>query len=146
VEGDQTCDESSTPSPPLSPRGNREKAEALVDSLDTQFQPVIDLWVPAIIEIVDVALRSYFLIPASEPQLTTRDEFHEAIRGLKLSKAPGPNGIPKRTLKHLPKRAFSLLAHIFIAVFHTHHFPRASKHATLIYILKPGKDPALPSS
>jgi len=45
-----------------------------------------------------VALRSYFLSPASEPQLTTPDEAHNAIRGLKVSKAPGLNGIPNRTL------------------------------------------------
>ena len=50
--------------------------------------------VPAVIEMVDVALRVYFLSPASEPQLTTPDEVHEAIRVLKISKTPGPNGIP----------------------------------------------------
>ena len=42
-----------------------------------------------------------FLSPASEPQLTTPDEVHEAIRGLNVSKAPGPYGIPNRGLKHL---------------------------------------------
>jgi len=71
---------------------------------------VSDPSVPAVIEVVDVALRSYFLSPASEPQLTTADDFHEAIRGLKLSKALGPNGIPNRAIKHLPKQADSLLA------------------------------------
>jgi len=64
---------------------------------------VTDPSVPAVIETVGVALRSYFLSPASEPQLTNPDEVHEAIRGLKVSKAPGPNGIPNRALKHLPK-------------------------------------------
>ena len=66
--------------------------------------------VPAVIEKVGVALESYFLSPASEPQLTTPDEVHEAIRGLKVSKAPGPNCIPNRALKHLPKGLFSLLS------------------------------------
>ena len=79
--------------------------------------------VPAVIETVDVALGSYFLSPASEPELTTPDEVQEAIRGLKVSKAPGPNGLPNRALKHLPKRAVSLLARIFNAVLRTHHFP-----------------------
>jgi len=95
---------------------------------------------------VDVAMRSYFLSPASEPHLTTPDEVHEAIRGPKVSKALGPNGIPNRALKQLPKRAVSLLAHIFNAVLRTHHFPQTWKHAQVISILKPGKDPALPSS
>jgi len=93
-----------------------------------------------------VAQRSYSLSPASEPLLTTPDEFYEAIRGLQISKALGPNGIPNRALKHLPKQAVSFLARIFNAVFRTHHFPQTWKHAPVISILKPGKDPALPSS
>jgi hypothetical protein len=140
-----------TPSPPLvTPGGialsDSEKAEALADNLETQFQPVTDPSVPAVIEMVDVALRSYFLTPASEPKLTTPDEVHEAIRGLKVSKAPAPNGIRNRVLKHLPQRAVSLLVQIFNGILLTHHFPTGWKHARVISILKPGKDPALPSS
>jgi hypothetical protein len=59
--------------------------------------------VQTVIEIAGVALRSYFLNPASEPRLTNPDEVREAIRGLEVRKAPGPNGIPKRALKHLPQ-------------------------------------------
>ena len=104
-----------TPTPPLvTPDGialsDSEKAEALADNLEAQFQPLTDPSVPAVIETVAVALGSYFLYPASEPQLTNPDEFHEAISVLKVCKAPGPNGLPNRALKHLPKRAVSLLA------------------------------------
>jgi hypothetical protein len=99
-----------------------EKAEALAVSPETQFQPFTDPSVPAVIETVDVALRSYFLTPASEPKLTNADEVQETIRGLKVSKAPGPNGIPNRTLKHLPQRAVILLAQTFNAILLTHHF------------------------
>ena len=74
------------------------------------------------------------------------EEVQEVIRSLKVSKAPCPNGIPKRALKHLPQRAASLLAQIFNVVLLTHHFPTVWKHARVISILKPGKDPALPSS
>ena len=117
-----------TPSPPLvTPGGialsDSEKAEALADNLETQFQPVTDPSVPEVIEMVDVELRSYFLSPASEPQLTTPDEVHAAIRGLKVRKAPGPNSIANRALKHLPKEAVSFLTHVFNAVLRTHHFP-----------------------
>ena len=42
-------------------------------------------------EMVDLRLRSYFMAPASEPKLTKSEEVQEAIRGLKVSKAPGPN-------------------------------------------------------
>jgi len=95
---------------------------------------------------VDVELRSYFKAPVSEPKLTNPEEVQEAIRGLKVSKAPGPNGIPNRALKHLPHRAVSLLVLIFNAILLSHHLPTAWKHARVISILKPGNDPALPSS
>jgi len=123
-----------------------EKAEALADNLETQFQPVVDPSVPSVIEMVHVALRSYFISPASERQFNTPEEVNTAIMGLKVSNAPGPNGIPNRVLKHLPKRAVSLLSYVFNAVLCTHHFPQVWKHARVISILKPGKDPALLSS
>jgi hypothetical protein len=122
-----------------------EKAEALADSLDTQFQPLTDPSVPAVIQ-VDVALRSYFLTTASEPKLTNPDEVHEAISGLKVSKAPSPNDITNRALKHLPQQPVSFLVQIFNAVLSTHHFPTMWKHDRVISSLKPGKGPALSSS
>jgi hypothetical protein len=59
---------------------------------------VIDPSVTTVIEIVDVVLRSYFMTPATEPKLTNTEEVHEVIRGLTLSKSPGPNGIPNRAM------------------------------------------------
>jgi hypothetical protein len=55
---------------------------------------------------VDVVLRSYFMTPASEPKLIKPEEVQDVIRGLKFSKAPGPNGIPNRALKHLPSERY----------------------------------------
>jgi len=151
VEDDQTRDKSSySISSPGHPGGicslRPEKAKALADSLETQFQPVTDSSVPAVIEMVDVVLRSYLLAPASEPKLTTHVMVHEAIRGLKFSKALGPNGILNRALMHLPQRAVSLLAQIFNVVLLTHHFPTVWKHAQVLTICKPWKDQALSSS
>jgi hypothetical protein len=105
-----------------------------------------DLSVPAVFETVDVGLRSYFTAPACEPKLTNPEEVQEAIRSIQASKAPGPKGITNRALKHLPQGAVSLLVLIFNAILLAHHFPTAWKHARVISILKPGKDPALPSS
>jgi hypothetical protein len=107
---------------------------------------VTDPSVPAVIETVDVGLRSFFMAPASEPKLTNPEEVQEAISGLKVSKVPGPNGIPNRALKHLQQRAVSLLVLIFNAILLTHHFPTAWKHARANSMLKAGKGPALPSS
>jgi len=150
LEDDQAGDESFySISPLVIPGGialsDTEKTDVIADNLEAQFQPVTDPSVPAVTERVDVALRSYFS-PASEPQLTTPDEVHEAIRGLKVSKSPCPNGIPNRALKHLPKRAVSLHARMFNVFRRTHHFAQTWKHARVISILEQGKDPALPSS
>ena len=108
MEDDQTGDESPySISPLVTPEGialsDSEKAEALADSLDTQFQPLSDPSFPTVIDMIDVALKSYFLTPASEHKLTNPDEVQEAIRGLKVNKAPDPNGNPNRALKHLPQ-------------------------------------------
>ena len=151
VEGDKSGDESYySVSPLVTPGGialsDSEKAEALADNLEAQFQLVTDPSVPAVIQNVDVALRSYLIILANEPNLTNPEEVQEAIRALKISKDPGPNGIPNRALKHLPQRAVPLLDLIFNAILITHRFPAVRKHARVISILKPGKDSALPSS
>ena len=59
------------------------KAESIADSLESQFQPVPVPSVPAVIEMVDVAVESYLQTPASEANLTNPYEVRDAIRGLK---------------------------------------------------------------
>jgi hypothetical protein len=86
------------------------------------------------------------MTPAVEPNLTNAEEVQEAIRGLRVRKGPGQNVITNRVLKHLPQRAVTLLVLIFNAILPTQHFPTAWKDARFFCILKPGKDPALPSS
>jgi hypothetical protein len=95
---------------------------------------------------VDVALESYFQTPDSEPNLTNLDEVQKATRSLKFGKFPCTNGIQNRALKCLPMRAVSFLVQIFNAVLRIHHFPPVWKHDRVISILKPGKDPAQPTS
>jgi hypothetical protein len=80
VEDDETGDESSySVSPLVTPGGialsDSEKAEALADSLETQFQPVTDPSVAAVLEMFDGALLSYFLSSASEHKLPTLTRF-----------------------------------------------------------------------
>jgi hypothetical protein len=80
------------------------------------------------IETVDVALRAYSYEPASEPMLTDPAEVQHAIRGLKISKSPGPDGIPNRALKHLPQRMILLLVALFNAILRSQYFPPVWKH------------------
>ena len=62
-------------------------------------------------------MRAHIFAPASEPKLTNPTDVQNAIRDLKVGKAPAPNGIPNRALKHLPLSAVSLLVVFFNAIF-----------------------------
>jgi hypothetical protein len=86
------------------------------------------------------------MAPASEPKLTNPAEVQEAFSCLMVSKAPGPNSIPNRDLKHLPQRAESLIGLTFKAILFTHYLLTMWKQARVISVLKPGKNSAQPSS
>jgi hypothetical protein len=75
-----------------------KKAEALADSLEPECQPMKDPSDPAVIEMVNEAMLAYEYALASEPKLTSPSEVQQAIRGFKVGKAPGSNGIPNRVL------------------------------------------------
>jgi hypothetical protein len=122
-----------------------EEAEALADSLEAQFQPVDDPSDPAVCESVYEAMRAYEYAAASETKFTSHSEVLHAVRGLKVGKAPGPNGIPKWVLRLLSKRAITFLTKVFKAV-RRQYFPPALKHSRVVSKLKPGKDPTLSSS
>jgi hypothetical protein len=97
--------------------------------LEAQIQRLTAPSFQAVIELLDMQLDSYFQTPAHEPMLTNPDEVQNAIRGLKVGKAPGQNGIPKRSLKHHPMREVILLVQIFKAILRIHHFPPPWKNA-----------------
>jgi len=106
---------------------------------------VIDPLFPVLIEMFDVALRSYFMTPDTEHILSKPQEIKELTMDLKFGKIPGPNAIPSRSLNHLQQQAVSLLFLVFNAILLTHHFPTVWKYAVLISVLKPGKDLSQPS-
>jgi hypothetical protein len=148
VEAGRDGDEIPDSSPPLLVPGglvllDSEKAEAIADSLEAQFQPVNDPSSPEFIQVVNEVMRAYEY--ASEPKLTSPSEVLES-KGLKAGKAPGPNGVPYRALEHLPKRAITFLTELFNAVLQRLYISSAWKHARVVSILKPGKEPTLHSS
>jgi hypothetical protein len=101
---------------------------------------------PAVIEIINKAMGTYEYALANEPKVTSPSEVQQANRGLKVGKATGQNGMPNRVLRHLPLRAITFLTKVFNAMLRRHCFPSAWKHARVVSILKPGKDPTLPFS
>jgi hypothetical protein len=58
---------------------------------------------PARIEVVNEIIRAYEYTLAGEPKLTSPLELLQAIKGLRVGKAAGPNCIPNRVLSHQPK-------------------------------------------
>jgi len=74
---------------------------------------------------VNEAMCAYEYAPASELKLTSPSVVLHVIKGLKVGKALGPNGIPNRDLKHLSKRAITFLTSVFNAVLLRHYFPPA---------------------
>ena len=74
----------------------------LADGLDSQFNLVNDPSEPAVIEMVDEAMRPYSFPPESEPKITNLKEVQDAILGLRVGDLPGPNGILNGAMEHLP--------------------------------------------
>jgi hypothetical protein len=73
--------------------------------------------------------RAYSFAPASDPILTNVTEVQDVIRGLKVGKAPCPDGIPNRFSEHLPLGIVPLLVVLFNAILQTQYFPVAWKHS-----------------
>jgi hypothetical protein len=90
--------------------------------LEAQFQPVKDPSVPAVIDVVNEAVRAYSFVSTSESKLTNPTEVQGVIRGLEVGKAAGPNGIPNMVLKHLTLSAASLQIVLFNAIFRIQYF------------------------
>jgi len=72
-------------------------------------------------------------------------DVQDAIRGLKVGNTWDPDVIPNRALKHPPLSVFSFVVVLFNAISRRQYFPATWKtHA--FSIIKPRKDPAMPSS
>jgi hypothetical protein len=96
---------------------------------------------PEVTDALDEVMRAYEYAPASETKVTSPSEVQEAIKDLKVGKAPGPNGVPNRALKHLRKRDITFITKLFNAVLRKQYFPPEWKHAHVVSIMMPGLYP-----
>jgi Reverse transcriptase (RNA-dependent DNA polymerase) len=78
--------------------------------------------------------------------LTSPRGIKKIIKNLKNSKTPGFDNIPKILLKNLSRKALVFLTYIFNSCVKLSYFPKSWKHANVIPVPKPGKDPSNPSS
>jgi hypothetical protein len=66
-------------------------------------------------------------------------DIHNLANTFKLRKACGLDGIPSECFRHLRRRAFVHLTHLFNRCLRLSHFPKPWKIANFISLLKPGK-------
>ena len=128
---------------PWSSRGialsDLSNAVELVVSLEAQFQPVTDASVSAVILMVDLALRSYFLTLATVPKLTTLTML------TKSSCVSWWAGFGTRTVSRTrlwsisPRQRFPFPAQIFNTVLRPHQFPKLWKEAKWKFYSKTAK-------
>ncbi|GFX60273.1 probable RNA-directed DNA polymerase from transposon X-element [Trichonephila clavipes] len=127
---------------------DEEKAETLADSLENQFQlnnisnPTQDN--------NHIRLVSRFFNNENDfddsPSNTKPSEIIQIINNFKIKKAPGREGITNKMCKHFTRSVIFQLTNIINNILTVGYFPKIWKTASVIPILKPGKDPTLPDS
>ena len=95
-------------------------------------------------------LLSHYRQQTTAPQSMTSEftlaELEDAIKRLRNKKAPGKDGVTNEMIKHLGKTAKKKLLELFNQSWKTGIFPTAWKEATIIPVLKKGKNPKLKTS
>jgi Reverse transcriptase (RNA-dependent DNA polymerase)/Endonuclease-reverse transcriptase len=82
---------------------------------------------------------------AEAPQIPPKTLRH-FLKAMKGKKSAGPDGIQAILLQKLPRKGFAHLLQIYQACFRLNHFPTRWQTAIITPLLKPHKDPTLPSS
>ncbi|GFV66783.1 probable RNA-directed DNA polymerase from transposon X-element [Trichonephila clavipes] len=121
-----------------------DKSEFIADSLQNQFKlnNISNDTDRAITHVVHNYLNNennFTNIPPTPPPLPS--EIIDHIDKVKTNKAAGIDRITNRMLKHLPLVPIFELTNIITNIIKIGYFPIAWKTATVIPILKPGKDP-----
>ena len=94
----------------------------------------------------EINLNSEENIPELMTQNISMAELKKAIKKLKKKKAPGPDGITNEMIMHLPGESLQKLLDIFNLTWQKGDVPQQWKEATMIPILKRGKNKSKPLS
>ncbi|GFV19493.1 probable RNA-directed DNA polymerase from transposon X-element [Trichonephila clavipes] len=125
-----------------------EKAETLADSLENQFQ-LNDISNPTQ-DSTHTRLVSRFLNNENNfddsPINTKPSEIISIINNFKIRTAPGREGITTKMCKHFNRSVIFQITNLINNILKVGYFPQLWKTASVIPILKPGKDPTLPDS
>lgn len=125
----------------------QQKSETLANSLQSRFNTHPDITDTAHTTQITHDTNLYLQVtPKSKIPLTSPQEVRQIIKTLKTNKATGPDGIPTKALKQLPRKSIVHLTKIYNACLKYSHFPTQWKEATIITLPKPGKDPTKTSN
>ncbi|GBM03794.1 RNA-directed DNA polymerase from mobile element jockey [Araneus ventricosus] len=119
------------------------KANFLAESLETQFT-LNNFTNPDTEELVadsDMRFRTEANSIYKDFELSLPSEVLDCIKSLRINKAPGIDGINNKMIKNLPLHTMLTITTIIHKIMTIGHFPTRWKTATVIPILKPGKDP-----
>ncbi|GBM27702.1 RNA-directed DNA polymerase from mobile element jockey [Araneus ventricosus] len=120
-----------------------EKANFLAESLEKKFT-LNNITTPDTEELVADSVMRFRTEANSvckdfDPPLPS--EVLDCIKSLRIDKAPGIDGINNKMIKNLPLHTILTITTIIHKIMTLGHFPTRWKTATVVPILKPGKDP-----
>ncbi|GFU35118.1 RNA-directed DNA polymerase from mobile element jockey, partial [Trichonephila clavipes] len=125
-----------------------QKAETLANSLENQFQ-LNDIQNPDS-DNQHMRLVDRFFINDNNfddtPINTKPSELLTYIKKMKIKKAPGRDKITNKMVLNFPISVIFQITNLINKILHSGHFSQAWKTATVIPILKPGKDLTLATS
>ncbi|GBM48234.1 RNA-directed DNA polymerase from mobile element jockey [Araneus ventricosus] len=124
-----------------------EKANCLANSLETQFTlyNISDINTENSVKRFVENFR-ILNVKCADTDLPSPSEVLGCIKKLKNNKAPGIDSISNMMIRNLSHNVIFYLTFLFQKILTLGHFPQRWKTATVVPILKPGKDPTQPSS
>ncbi|GJQ70733.1 hypothetical protein Trydic_g666 [Trypoxylus dichotomus] len=138
--------EQRVPVPPIhGARGDafttEDKEEAFAETLERQCSPVYENVDVDRIGRIHRQVRDF--LTAEEDEEPVRSTSPEVVKAFEKSfrptKAPGPDGVTYRALKHAPKKFVMHMTNICNAMLRLRHFPSQWKLADVAMIPKPGQ-------
>jgi len=126
---------------------NSEKANAIADTFESNHKNPLENNNPNFTNETDDIVERF--INEDDDQIAEYPDIEEIetiVQGLKNPKAPGRDTIKNSMIKMLPNRGKYYILFIITACIKLRYFPDSWKHANVVPILKPSKDPANPGS
>lgn len=120
------------------------KANIFASCMEDQFKsPPTRSWVD---DVVRESIEQHDDFKYQKSIFFTPGEIWNELRRLPNNSAPGLDQVSNRALKHSGKKVVTYLCEIFNACARMEYFPRPWKHALIVMLPKPGKNPTIPNN